>query len=179
MVMWGPSSYNNNTKVLNHRPMQLDQNDTRTFQTWYGLTNSGIWLPYSISDVTMGRCTTDCFAIMSFAGTASSNSNARIRVKSSAFILSRVVRLRCCETGTLSAHSTIENRYPMHARGPPRNDSWLLQIPGMLWAPSGTDSHRSGPKWRHQFHITWSWGTIYIPEDSRVLAPDILWPVYR
>jgi hypothetical protein len=43
-----------------------------------------------------------------------------------------------------AAHSMIENRYPMHERGPPRKLSILPQTPGILDAASGTASQRSG-----------------------------------
>ena len=42
------------------------------------------------------------------------------------------------------AYSTRENRYPMHACGPPRNVSMLPHTPGMVLAASLDDSQRSG-----------------------------------
>jgi len=42
------------------------------------------------------------------------------------------------------AYSTRENRYPMHACGPPRNVSMLPHTPGMALAASLDDSQRSG-----------------------------------
>lgn len=45
--------------------------------------------------------------------------------------------------------STSENRYPIQARGPPRNVSMLPQMPGILVAASGIDAHRSG-LWMHE-----------------------------
>jgi hypothetical protein len=67
------------------------QKQDTTHHPRYGLTNSGIWDPYSISEVTIGRWTIVCFLVrMSLAGTASSNSNARMSVNSNAFILSSI-----------------------------------------------------------------------------------------
>jgi len=41
-------------------------------------------------------------------------------------------------------YSTRENRYPIHACGPPRNVSMLPHTPGMALAASWDDSQRSG-----------------------------------
>lgn len=63
--------------------------DTGVYQRQgrYRFTSSGIWLPFSISLLMYGRCTTTAFLVISLAGTASSNSKARTSVKTSAFIL--------------------------------------------------------------------------------------------
>jgi len=78
-------------------------------------------------------------------GTASSNSNARTTVNKSAFIL-QIPSHSSAYFGILGreTYSTRENRYPIHACGPPRNDSMLPHTPGMALAASLDDSQRSG-----------------------------------
>ena len=110
---------------------------------WYGLTNSGICTPFSFSVRTIGRSTTADRFMMSSGGTASSNSNARTSVYTSAFILRGAHQLT--RTSRLGAtHSTMEKRYPMHARGPPRKLSRCAHTPGIPTTASGIFSQRSG-----------------------------------
>lgn len=110
-----------------------------------GFTRRGIWLPAFGFDLSKGRCTMNDFLMMSCAGTASSNSNARTSVNNSAFILQRknYVRLRR-RSRKGATDSTSENRYPMHERGPPKNVIMLPHTPGSAAAASGVFSQRSG-----------------------------------
>ena len=78
------------------------------------------------------------------------NSNARTRVYISAFILrvpkiTEEVSTRNFKSGLCDGtYSVSANRYPMHARGPPRKDIVCAHTPGMLAIASGGFSHRSG-----------------------------------
>lgn len=128
--------------------------DTGVYQRQgrYRFTSSGIWLPFSISLLMYGRCTTTAFLVISLAGTASSNSKARTSVKTSAFILRDWVSHRNRDANEKRTDSTREKRYPMHDRGPPRKLIRFPHTPGTLCAASGTFSHRSGLNPHRQHH---------------------------
>jgi|GEM_PF-6362418 len=111
----------------------------------YGLSNSGSWFPAFGSLIKKGFRKAVKFVPISPTGTASSNSNARKTVNKSAFIL-YITSHSSAYFGILGreTYSTRENRYPIHACGPPRNDSMLPHTPGMALAASLDDSQRSG-----------------------------------
>jgi len=70
-----------------------------------------------------------------------------------------------------------ENRYPIHARGPPRNVSRLPQMPGMVLTASGTDSHRSGLRCYGQV-IEQPCGGYHVLEFQSVFPPERLGSVH-
>ena len=111
----------------------------------YGLSNNGIWFPAFRSLIKKGFRKTVTFVPISSTGTASSNSNALTSVNMSAFNL-QITSYSSIYFVKLEreAYSTRENRYPMHACGPPRNVSMLPHTPGMVLAVSLDDSQRSG-----------------------------------
>ena len=117
----------------------------------------------------------DLFTI-SFTGTASSNSNARTKVKSSAFSLSQSkISIINREQVTKKLYSTRAKRYPIQERGPPRNVSILPQTPPIEDASSGGDSHRSGLEFSkytgHNFDKTNSWDVAHL--NSNASSPQI------
>ena len=100
-------------------------------------TINGIWLELFGSVSNMGRRMFVGPDPKSLCGTARSISKAQMSVKSSALVLKifrekKVFRtLRCWWINNdQKTHSTIENRKPRQARGPPMNVNRLAQPPG-------------------------------------------------
>jgi hypothetical protein len=97
--------------------------------------NSGTCGPFSLSFVHSGRVTTSVCALISDAGTASSNAKRDTSACKSIFVLRGVVvsveksKRREAREGT---YSSTAKRHPMHACGPAQNVSMLPHTPGTV-----------------------------------------------
>jgi hypothetical protein len=96
--------------------------------------NSGTCGPFSLSFVHSGRVTTSVCALISEAGTASSNEKRDTSACRSIFVLRRRrfsgrLQQREAREGT---YSSTAKRHPMHACGPAQNVSMLPHTPGTV-----------------------------------------------